>query len=176
MDRRDIENLQRSARKAAHILNVELTENEMRADTEADTIALRRLHENLWAQVYAKKTPCRLKKMHDDGDMTVDCHGKKFVVTTEGEIFEQKQLTLEDLGKSPDWVYAKVGTTEMKGKKTSTGIQFEQVSPGYVQRDLDEAVKAIEEKLSRSPCKCQEPTPESFGYFGGGRKNGKAKL
>lgn len=44
-----------------------------------------------------------------------------------------------------DWVYARVGNTEMRGKKGPQGIHFEQVSLGYDRQELDEAVKGIEE-------------------------------
>ena len=39
------------------------------------------------------------------------------------------------------WTYAKVGQTEMRGKKTPDGIEFEQVSPTY---DLDDLQKAVD--------------------------------
>lgn len=32
---------------------------------------------------------CEILKVHDDGDVTAECGGKKFVITTEGEIFEE---------------------------------------------------------------------------------------
>ena len=31
---------------------------------------------------------CNVLKVHDDGDLTVFCGGKKFIVTAEGDIFE----------------------------------------------------------------------------------------
>ena len=30
---------------------------------------------------------CDIIKIHDDGDLTVDCNGTLYVVTTEGEVF-----------------------------------------------------------------------------------------
>lgn len=44
-----------------------------------------------------------------------------------------------------DWVYVKVGLTEVRGKKAPTGIHIEQVSSTYNVKDFDKAVKIIEE-------------------------------
>jgi hypothetical protein len=32
---------------------------------------------------------CNVIKIHDDGDLTVRCGGKKYMVTPEGDIFEE---------------------------------------------------------------------------------------
>ena len=37
---------------------------------------------------------CDILKIHDDGDLTVKCGGKKFMVTSEGDIFEEKDKSL----------------------------------------------------------------------------------
>lgn len=38
-------------------------------------------------QALNKLGPCKTLKVHDDGDLTVECKGKEYVVTTEGDIF-----------------------------------------------------------------------------------------
>ncbi len=32
---------------------------------------------------------CDVTMVHDDGDLTVECGGEKFIVTTEGDMFKQ---------------------------------------------------------------------------------------
>lgn len=32
---------------------------------------------------------CKVLKVHDDGDMTIQCGGKRFILTTEGEAFRE---------------------------------------------------------------------------------------
>lgn len=47
-----------------------------------------------------------------------------------------------------EWVYAKVGTTEVRGRRDPSGnIEIEQVSPSFNRDDFDRAVKIIEGKL-----------------------------
>jgi len=49
---------------------------------------------------------CEVLKIHDDGDLTIRCEGKKHIVTTEGEVFREfkgivgkppRRLTIEDV-------------------------------------------------------------------------------
>jgi len=35
---------------------------------------------------------CKVTKVHDDGDLTVLCGGKKFMVTPEGEVFGETEF------------------------------------------------------------------------------------
>ena len=39
---------------------------------------------------------CNVIKIHDDGDLTVKCGGKKYMITPEGDIFEEKAKTILD--------------------------------------------------------------------------------
>lgn len=39
---------------------------------------------------------CSVIKIHDDGDLTVTCGGKKYIVTAEGEIFEERTKEVFD--------------------------------------------------------------------------------
>jgi hypothetical protein len=55
------------------------------------------------------------------------------------------------------WVYAKVGTTEVRGRRDPTGIAIEQVSPTYDKSDFDKAVKIIEEALKKITSKEKMP-------------------
>ncbi len=41
---------------------------------------------------------CGVLKIHDDGDLTVLCGGKKYMVTPEGEIFAETILTSNESG------------------------------------------------------------------------------
>ena len=59
----------------------------------------------------------------------------------------QPQFPHEKPLKEGGWVYAKVGTTEVKGRKVPGGIAIEQASPSFNQDDFDKAVRFIEEKL-----------------------------
>lgn len=49
-----------------------------------------------------------------------------------------------------EWVYAKVGYTEMQGRKSPNGIEFVQVSSAFDQNDLDEATRMIEEFFGKA--------------------------
>lgn len=35
---------------------------------------------------------CDIVHVHDDGDLTIKCGGKKYVVTTEGEVFKKVKI------------------------------------------------------------------------------------
>jgi len=48
---------------------------------------------------------------------------------------------------NPEWIYAKVGSTEMRGRKGPSGIDFEQVSDTYDKNELQKAVEEIEKKI-----------------------------
>ena len=48
-----------------------------------------------------------------------------------------------------EWIYAKVGDTEIRGRPDPSGIQFQQVSPTYKQDDFQKAVDTIEGMLTR---------------------------
>uniref|UniRef100_A0A6M3M3R0 Uncharacterized protein n=2 Tax=viral metagenome TaxID=1070528 RepID=A0A6M3M3R0_9ZZZZ len=50
-----------------------------------------------------------------------------------------------------EWVYAKVGKTEVRGKKVPTGIEIEKVSPTYDIGDFDRAVVIIEKAVTIPP-------------------------
>lgn len=51
---------------------------------------------------------CEILHVHDDGDLTIKCRGKKFVVTMEGEVFKEYsavECALEELEEpSEEWV------------------------------------------------------------------------
>lgn len=82
------EDLYKSARQAAKILHKEITEKDIPDDIQG----MIRLQSDLWGQVYAqnaKTKTCKVLKIHDDGDATLECSGKKYVVTTEGDIFKE---------------------------------------------------------------------------------------
>ncbi len=36
---------------------------------------------------------CNILKTHDDGDLTIECSGVKYVVTTEGDVFKEYDAT-----------------------------------------------------------------------------------
>lgn len=55
----------------------------------------------------------------------------------------------ERIRRQADWIYVKVGDTEMRGRPTPGGIEFEQVSPSYDQSDLDKAVEIITQEIKR---------------------------
>lgn len=40
--------------------------------------------------------PCEILKVHDDGDLTLKCQGKGYVVTTEGEVFKEVKETPDE--------------------------------------------------------------------------------
>jgi hypothetical protein len=42
---------------------------------------------------------CEVLKTHDDGDLTIRCGGKMFVVTTEGEVFKKVKARPENWDK-----------------------------------------------------------------------------
>jgi hypothetical protein len=71
-------------------------------------------------------------------------------VTIPKEFFSQLKTAFHPPGKEEleelkeeDWVYAKVGTTEVRGRRDPTGIEIEQVSPTYDKSDFDKAVNII---------------------------------
>lgn len=75
-----------------------------------------------------------------------ECYAPAWAAITKGEkVVSHSSPEVHKLRQQGDWVYAKVGDTEMRGKKHAHGIDFEQVSPTYNQGDLDKAVKIIEE-------------------------------
>jgi len=50
------------------------------------------LHEKLWSMVYANYTKtkaCKVVKIHDDGDATLNCGGIEHVATTEGKLYKE---------------------------------------------------------------------------------------
>lgn len=48
---------------------------------------------DLWARIRSrgkqKKAVCKVLKRHDDGDLTLECDGQRYVTTTEGEVFKE---------------------------------------------------------------------------------------
>lgn len=89
--------LEASIRKAAKKLKKDASV-EIKNLLEASNVkGMADLNRDLWGKVYAQNTKCRVEKLHDDGDATIKCklHAnpgqveKKFVVTTDGEIFSQ---------------------------------------------------------------------------------------
>ena len=40
---------------------------------------------------------CNVLKVHDDGDLTVLCGGKRYMVTPEGDIFEETGLSAPEM-------------------------------------------------------------------------------
>ena len=68
------------------------------------------------------------------------------------------------------WVYSKIGKTEVRGRRVPSGIDIEQVSPVYDKADFGKAVKAIEEKLERRFVMEAKRTPSPWpGRESGGR-------
>lgn len=42
-------------------------------------------------QIPARLGSCRILKTHDDGDLTLDCRGTQYVVTSEGKVFKAEE-------------------------------------------------------------------------------------
>lgn len=51
---------------------------------------------------------CEILKVHDDGDLTIKCVDKKYVVTTEGEVFKEysaEQCVIDEIDRpSEEWL------------------------------------------------------------------------
>ena len=47
-----------------------------------------------------------------------------------------------------EWIYVKVGDTEMRGRPDPGGLQIEQVSPTYTKEEVQEAVDTIQGMLT----------------------------
>ena len=45
-------------------------------------------------EIPARLGKCDILKVHDDGDLTVRCGGRKIIVSTEGEVYPQEDITL----------------------------------------------------------------------------------
>lgn len=91
----------------------------------------------------------------DTGHMTIVGHEPSIVLG--GEMVEVSTEKQEETQWRGEWLHAKVRDTEMRGRITPTGIEFEQVSPSYDPLDLDKAVEIITEALK------QRPSPRTYG-------------
>ncbi len=60
------------------------------------------------------------------------------------------------------WTYATVGRTQMRGRRTDVGIEFEQVSSSYDQLDIDTVTKRITEALGERESSSR-PFPKTYG-------------
>lgn len=90
-EKRDLESLLMSIRRASRIKGLDAEPDIHGMLENSDYIGLRKLNLDLWGRVYTrtKKSNCVVEKLHDDGDASIRCGDKKFVVTTEGEIYEK---------------------------------------------------------------------------------------
>ena len=87
----------------------------------------------------------------------------KIVVTDRSYTEEpSEQVPKSKLRQQGDWVYAKVGDTEMRGRRDPKGMEFEQVSPTSNREDLDKAVRIIEEFFGE---KLPTAIPASFELY-----------
>ena len=73
--------------RAGKILHLDITEK----DIPDSRWRARDLQMDLWERVRSKgkrqKAGCVVLKEHDDGDLTMECNERRYVVTTEGEVF-----------------------------------------------------------------------------------------
>ena len=87
----------RSIEKAAKILRsrgiyIDLTKEMPLASSADYWLVLNHLHDDLWRRVYAsdpKTKTCKVIKVHDDGDATLNCGGVEHVATTEGKLYKE---------------------------------------------------------------------------------------
>ena len=64
---------------------------------------------------------CEILHIHDDGDLTIECGNKKYVVTTEGEVFKEiKRESICDLitGRLIRELVNAIGMADGNGKYT----------------------------------------------------------
>lgn len=63
-----------------------------------------------------------------------------------------------------EWVYTKVGDTEVRGRQEPSGVEIQHVSGQFDQTDFDAAVKIIEARLSESGYAAPgRPFPKAYG-------------
>ena len=89
------DNQVRAIMRAGKILRKDITEQ----DIPPTRWQARDVQINLWEQVRSKgkQTQANFKiiKQHDDGDITVECNDHKYVITTEGDIFQEPDYNIE---------------------------------------------------------------------------------
>lgn len=71
---------------------------------------------------------CEVLHIHDDGDLTIRCRGKKYVVTTEGEVFKEytpEQCMLDEL-EEPSEQWQKMSMEEKREAFRKAAIQCTQ--------------------------------------------------
>jgi hypothetical protein len=44
-----------------------------------------------YAPEWMRQTECKILKTHDDGDLTVQCEGKEYIITTDGTVYMKKE-------------------------------------------------------------------------------------
>lgn len=75
---------------------------------------------------------CEILKIHDDGDLTIKCRGKRFVVTTEGEVFKEIK------GRPENW--DKITQDLIAGAP----ITWEGNISEFIENVADEVIKGLE--------------------------------
>ena len=87
----------RAVMKAGRILHRDITEN----DLPPTRWQMRDLQFDLWAEVRSqgkeKKADCQVIKEHDDGDLTMKCSEQQYMITTEGEVFQEILFDVFDI-------------------------------------------------------------------------------
>lgn len=60
------------------------------------------------AKIPSYLQPCKILKTHDDGDITIECRGERYVVTTDSKVFKEysvEQCMLDEIERpSEEWL------------------------------------------------------------------------